>query len=153
MRQRGIVSGGEEGGRGKWLGWFKWKFQASPPKTLSAMFAQIKVEIVANSKNKTRKFSTHKARKAGKGVSNFDSLHPLYFPPSHSHSFTHTHDSSDFNDTRMTWKLFHLNFLRQLRVLLDTHTYLHTLIFTCTHPHTHSRVYNGRPFGLLPAIN
>lgn len=91
MRQRGIESGGEEGGRGKWWGWFKWKFQASPPKTLSAMFAQIKVEIVANSKNKTRKFSTHKARKAGKGVSNFDSLHPLYFPPrTHTPSLTHT---------------------------------------------------------------
>lgn len=144
MRQRGIVSGGEEGGRGKWLGWFKWKFQASPPKTLSAMFAQIKVEIVANSKNKTRKFSTHKARKAGKGVSNFDSLHPLYFPPSHSHSFTHTHDSSDFNDTRMTWKLFHLNFLRQLRVLLDSHIHAPTHIHVHTHTHTRGCTMGAR---------
>lgn len=151
MRQRGIESGGEEGGGGKWLGWFKWKFQASPPKTLSAMFAQIKVEIVANSKNKTRKFSTHKARKLEKASQILThSTHYTSPPRTHTPSL-HTHDSSDFNDTRMTWKLFHLNFLRQLRVLLDSHIHAPTHIHV--HTHTHSRVYNGRPFGLLPAIN
>lgn len=124
---------------GKWVGWFKWKFQASPPKTLSAMFVQIKVEIVANSKNKTRKFSTHTKRAKLEKASHIltHSTHCTSHSPSYSHSFTPTHDSSDFNDTRMTWKLFHLNFLRQLRVLPDLHTPTH--LYTHTHTRTHTR--------------